>query len=66
MPEVLPPSALKFAAVTTSAAASLTVIVIASVPAVERSPRLANELEARVAVTTPSVLAATAFSSRGL
>ena len=38
-------------------------IVIASVPAVVRAAKFASELAARVAVTTPVVLSAIAFSS---
>ena len=63
VPAVLPPRVLKSDAVTASVSPSLTVIVIASVEAVVKAPRLANELAARVAVTTPEVLAAMAFNS---
>ena len=62
-PAVFPPRALKFAAVTAVASASFTVIVIASVPAVDKAAKLANELAARVAVTTPVVFAAIASVS---
>ena len=63
VPAVLPPSVLRFAAVNADASASFTVIVITSVPAVVRDPKLARESAASVAVTTPVVLAAIAFNS---
>ena len=63
VPAVLPPRVLRFAAVTGVPPASLTVIVIASVPAVVRAPKFDNESAARVAVTTPVVLAAIALRS---
>ena len=62
MPEVLPPSACKLAAVSSAPSASLTLIVIASAEPVVRAPRLLSESAARVAVTTPFVAAAILFN----
>ena len=63
VPAVLPPSALRFAAVTPAPVVSFTVTVMTSVPAVVRAPRFDNESAAKVAVTTPVVFAAILFNA---
>ena len=65
VPPVFPPSVLKSVASKLSPALSLTVIVIKSVPDVDRSDRLANEEAAILPVITPA-LGANAFSSATL
>ena len=63
VPAVLPPRVLRFAAVTAALSASLTVTVITSVEAVSKDPKSDRDAAARVAVTTPVVLAAISFNS---
>ena len=63
VPAVLPPRALRLAAVTAAASASLTVTVMTSAAPVESEPRLVREFAASVAVTTPVVAPAMSFKS---